>query len=154
MVLTFIAIILLGLGLFLAPVLKEHLKKDEPVYPNQEVFNQDVKIVADFDKIVGAPIPFRVLGQTHFLKPINMKEFVLSADAMASVMDRLNNPQAMKDVTIKDLLFMYHKVISSVCDTITMKHIEKMSQAQARAVFQLVYDHITGRITDDAQKKN
>lgn len=151
--------IILGAGLIALLLKKKKALGREEDSPGGPSFNSsDVRLVADFDKIVADPIPFKVHGKTHFLKPIDMKEFILSADAMASTMERLENlnkdPKAK--LAMSELLKIYYKIISSVCDTITMSDIKKMSQPQARAVFQLVYDHIAGRLVygPDTEKKS
>lgn len=156
-ILSFLVIAALGGGLYALHLrrLKDAKKR---IKENIEKFTlkaAERPLVADFDKIIGDPIPFQVLGKRHFLNPITMKEFAISADAMAQIMDKLVDPMALKDFSVDRLLKMYLGVISSVCDTITMDDLNRMSQAQARALLQLVYDHITGRITEDPnQKKN
>lgn len=106
------------------------------------------KLAADLDKIVAAPIPFRWNGQIHLLKPIDVENFMYSSEQMAMIFERLNGKSKNDKVSLDEVIKMYADITRSVCDTIGEKEIRAMSMAQMRALLQLIYDHVMGRLKD------
>lgn len=110
-----------------------------------------VEPVTDLDAIVAEPVPFRFGGKIHFIKPVLLDEFLKFSNAQATFSNKMNDDVLL---TPTGLAEQYHKVISSVCDTISLKDVLKMEQAQVAALYQLVLDAVTGQVdTGDGKKK-
>lgn len=106
--------------------------------------------VADLDAIVAEPVSFRFKGKIHTLKPFSLAEFLkftnAQNDLLASFKDDVSlTPQALAD--------RYHKVISSVCSSISVDDIMSMEQVQVAALYQLVIDMVTGQVDQGDGKK-
>lgn len=111
---------------------------------------KNVDPVTDLDAIISEPVPFRFKGKTHFLKPVTVAEFLKFANANPKLLNGITEP----DLTAQILAERYFDVISSVCDTITLKDIQSMEQAQVAALYQLVLDMVTGQVDmGDGKKK-
>jgi len=111
----------------------------------------DVAPVADLDAIIADPIPFRFKGKIHYIKPIELGEFMKFANAQVELS---KSSEVDSLLTAEMLAKRYHKVVSSVCDSISLDDIMEMSQAQIAALYQLVVDAITGQVeTGDVKKK-
>lgn len=107
----------------------------------------DGTLVSDLDKMVAEPVPFKWRGEIHFLKPITTKEFMQVSEGMAYL------DKCMKEGKFNphDLVKGYARVFSSMCDTIGLKEVEDMTQAQIGALYNLVLETVTGKI--HAEKK-
>lgn len=105
-------------------------------------------LVADLDKLIADPVPFRWNGMVHFIKPISTKEFLSISEGLA-MLDKLRRAD---QVTAEELLEGYSKVFSSACETIGRKEIEQMTQAQIGALYQLILDTITGKSHTEEKK--
>ncbi len=107
--------------------------------------------VADLDAIVADPVDFRFKGKRHRLKPFTLAEYLkfVSAKVVLETAISGTNP-----VTPRELADSYHRVIASVCDSITVEDIMQMEQVQVAALYQLVIDMVTGQVdTGDGKKK-
>lgn len=108
--------------------------------------------IADLDAIVAEAVPFKFQGRLHFIKPITLREFLKFTQANADFHARLTSDSKL---TADELASEYEKVIQSVCDSITKKHILSMEQAQVAALYQLIIDAVTGQVAtpDEGKKK-
>jgi hypothetical protein len=117
----------------------------------------DIKTIADFDKICAKPIPFKWMGKIHYLEPIDLENFVETAEVMSQVFMKMEQAKTGLKFPTNDLLDMYALSIGSVCKSISRSDLATAPIAKTRALLQLCYDHITGRITydpADAEKKS
>jgi hypothetical protein len=112
---------------------------------------QGVEPVTDLDVMVAEPIPFRYKGVIHYLKPMQLDEFLKFTNAQFHLMEAIKKEDVK--LTANDLANRYHAVIASVCDTITLDDILNMEQAQVAALYQLVIDLVTGQTTTGDGKK-
>lgn len=111
---------------------------------------QEPLIVRDFDKLVCEPVSFKLHGKAHTLNPITVQEFWRFSESMIQIQALANQ----KEVTIEQLAKGYLAVFQSVCPSITLQDVEKMSQAQVGALLQFIVDTIKGASqTDTYQKK-
>jgi hypothetical protein len=108
--------------------------------------------IADLDAIVAEAVPFKFQGRVHFIKPITLREFLKFTQANADFHSRLIGEAKL---TADELAGEYEKVIQSVCDSITKKHILQMEQAQIAALYQLIIDTVTGQVKtgEESEKK-
>lgn len=115
--------------------------------------SKDVDIVSDLDALIAKPVAFRFNGKVHAIKPISVVEFYKYANALAAL-----NSLRDKKCTTEDLVEAYINIFSAVCDTITEKDVNNMTQAQAAALFQLTIDAVYGKaqidIMQDEKKKS
>lgn len=107
--------------------------------------------VADLDAIVAEPVSFRFKGKVHTLKPFSLAEFLKFTNAQSALMSLLKEEETM--ITTNDLAERYHKVIGSVCPSITVGDILSMEQVQVAALYQLVIDMVTGQVDQGDGKK-
>lgn len=107
--------------------------------------------VSDLDAIIAEPVNFRFKGKIHQLKPVDMQTFLKFTSAHSSLMRAAQDPEVK--LSAEDLAQKYHQVISSLCNTITVKDIMDMEQVQIAALFQLVMDVVTGQVDDGDGKK-
>lgn len=108
--------------------------------------------VADLDAIVAEPVPFRFHGKIHYLKPVNLDDFLKFTNYQASLINALKDDAA--GLTPLQLATKYHNVISSLCDSITIEDIMSMEQVQIAALYQLIMDMVLGQVdTGDGKKK-
>lgn len=115
--------------------------------------DKDVEPVTDLDAIVAEKIPFRFQGKIHYIKPIALDEFLKFTNAQAQMSVILNDKSS--SITAQELANQYYKIISAVCDSITLEDILNMEQAQVAALYQLVLDAVTGQVDvgSDGKKK-
>lgn len=107
--------------------------------------------MADLDALVAEPVRFRYGGKIHELKPMSLEQFLRFSNAQSALMSSVNEDGPM---TARALAEKYHRVISSVCDTISLEDIMGMEQVQVAALYQLVIDLVTGQVqTGDSKKK-
>lgn len=100
--------------------------------------------VQDLDAIIAEPVSFRFKGKIHTMKPFSLAEFLKFTNAQSALMSLLKDEGAI--ITTKDLADRYHKVISSVCPSITVDDILSMEQVQVAALYQLIIDMVTGQV--------
>lgn len=111
--------------------------------------NDSALPIVDLDQIIAEPIYFRFQGTTHKLRPINTAEFLMATQSLAK-MDALRKKDEIKQ---DELISAYASLISSVCDSIGVKEIYQMTQAQLGALVQLILDHLQGKAGQDLKKK-
>ncbi len=114
--------------------------------------HDDCKIVADLDRMITEPFAIKVLGKVHRIKPMDLQTFLKTAEGIA----RLDAYRGMKKIDEKELLKAYAFLFSNCCDTIGIKEVKKMSQAQIGGFYQQVIEVVTGRAhaSDEAKKKS
>lgn len=109
--------------------------------------------VTDLDAIIAESVTFRYKGKIHELKPMRLDEFLKFTNAQAELMNNIKDEN--ERLTPRQLAGRYHKVISSVCDTLSIDDILGMEQVQVAALYQLVIDLVTGQVRDiDGEKKS
>jgi hypothetical protein len=115
---------------------------------NEAAFKGEGLVVADLDKMVVQPLAFRYGDRVHFIKPVDVQNFLIVTERIA-VLDRM---QKAKELSGAELVRAYADLIASMCDTIKIDDVRKMSQAQVGALYQLILDAVTGRAY--AEKKS
>lgn len=128
------------------------------LWPTRTKATQNIGPVADLDAIISEPVPFRFKGRIHYLKPMQLDEFLKFSNAQSTLIAALNataEDDKEKRLSGKRLAGMYHAIVASVCDTITLDDILSMEQAQVAALYQLVIDLVTGQVdpTGEGKKK-
>lgn len=112
------------------------------IKPKNFVQPSAASIVSDLDALIAEPISFRLHGEIHSINPISTIELLRFTNAFARL-KVLNETSGT--LSVDDLIGAYTEVISSVCPSITRKHIESMTQSQIAALFQLVLDSVMGK---------
>jgi len=107
----------------------------------------NIPVISDLDAMVAESVPFRFGGKVHFIKPISVLEFYQYTQALAKLVD-LKDAQS---VSGEELVDCYYNLFKAVCDTIEHKDIEKMTTAQASALFALTLDCVTGKVHGDKE---
>jgi uncharacterized protein YkvS len=113
----------------------------------------EVQVISDLDAMVAERVAFRLHGKVHYIKPISVKEFFAFTNALVSIQAL----QQTDKVDVDHVVELYHGLIQSVCDTVSRKDVQAMTQAQAGALIQLISDCVTGRAhakNDGDEKKN
>lgn len=98
-------------------------------------------VVRDLDALIAEPIPFRFSGEVHFIEPITTASLLILLDKFA----RFDKIARDKALSVEHLVDSYLEIFSAACPTIKKHHVENMNQAQASALFQLIFDSCTGR---------
>lgn len=111
---------------------------------------QHVNVVRDLDSLASDNVGFRFGGKTHILRSIGVGELLQVYEAFGTVFKTAKDSKS----TSGDVIDAYTELFSSLCDTITRKEVEQMTQAQAAALFQLVLDTVTGSAQAEGLKKN
>jgi len=112
--------------------------------PSRKKHAKETEIVADIDAIIAEPIHFRFRGKIHTLKPMVLKEFLKFASAQ-SQLNQYIKEDAHK-LNLETMAQAYFKVISSVCDSITIDDVIGAEQVQLAAIYQLILDMVTGQV--------
>lgn len=115
----------------------------------------EAQVVSDLDAMVAHPVAFRLHGKVHYIKPISVKEFYAFTNALAGI-SALESEQKLTSAQVIDL---YERLIASVCDSISRREIEMMTQAQCAALLQLIVECVTGKAQTEpgeasGEKKN
>lgn len=110
-------------------------------------------VVADLDKILVDPVYFVWRKKQRKIKPIDVEHLLRVSEALARLDFLRQSPDAVKQLTTKDLLDAYHDVIKSVCDDIPRKELDEVNLVQLGAMIQLIMDSMTGKI-NSSEKKN
>jgi hypothetical protein len=111
--------------------------------------HDNIPVVSDLDSMVAESVPFRFNGKIHYIKPISVLEFYKYTKALSKLVE-------LKDaekVTGEELVDCYFNLFKAVCDTITHQDIEKMSTAQASALFALTMDCVTGKAQAEQEEQ-
>lgn len=115
---------------------------------------QDFDVVSDLDELRRTPVAFRFMGRLWIIKPFTTEQF-FQFNQSCNELDRLSK---QKDVSSKDKLLdewvtAYHKVFRIACPELERKHVEQMNTQQLGALYQLIFDCVTGKAHADAEKK-
>ena len=121
------------------------------LWPSRTKAMKEIEPVTDLDVIVSEPVPFRYKGKIHYLKPMQLDEFLKFTNAQAHLMDAIRKEDVK--LSAKELADRYFAVISAVCESITIDDIMNMEQAQVAALYQLVIDLVTGQVNQGEGKK-
>lgn len=116
---------------------------------NLKPARNDIPVVSDLDSMIADSVPFRFAGKIHYIKPISVLEFYQYTQALGKLMELKDSEK----VTGEELVDCYFNLFKSVCDTITHTDIEKMTTAQAAALFSLTIDCVSGKahVTQEAE---
>jgi len=109
--------------------------------PTRHQFSEE-GVYANLDQLIAEPLPFRVHGKVHILKPVTTEEFYFLTNALSRLYTLRDQEKGVK---ADELIEAYFQVVSSICSTITRKDIEDMTQPQIGALYSLVLEHATGR---------
>lgn len=121
------------------------------LWPSRTKAQREQEPIADLDVMISEPVPFRYNGKIHYLKPMQLDEFLKFTTAQFYLMEAIKKDDVK--LTGKQLAERYFAVISSVCDTIKLDDIMTMEQAQVAALYQLVIDLVTGQTNTGEGKK-
>ena len=100
----------------------EHFKTNAP------------KIVRDLDAILQSPGHVRLHGNIHEIKPIEVQEFFVFANALAEIREI----EKREKITLDELVGSYFSLISPVCPTITKEDILKSTQEQVAELVKII----------------
>lgn len=107
------------------------------------------QLIADLDALIEESVSFKLHGHYHEIRGISTIEFLKFSEKLAKL-NLLRDDT--KKITGQELIHSYYEVINSICSTITYEDIEKCTYAQIGALFQIIIDKTTGRLTDDKKK--
>lgn len=116
-----------------------------PLKPARSQAMPDVEPFVDLDALIAEPVAFKWNGHAHFVRPIDTKTFLKVTNEMAKI-DALMKAEK---VSHKEVVLAYAGLFSSVCDTITLQDVYKMTPAQTGALLQMILSCVGGK----AQKK-
>lgn len=119
---------------------------NKPARQEKEIREED--FVCDLDALESKTVYFRFKGQSFEIPPISTGKLLkvyasfMQVDAMA----RKNS------ITADELIDTYTELFSSVCPQVTREVVSQMTQAQAGALFTLVFDTVSGRVGASKKK--
>lgn len=119
---------------------------NKPARQEKKIREED--FVCDLDALESQPVYFRFLGQGFAIPPISTGKLLKVYAAFMKV-DALAKSNA---IDADKLIDTYTELFSSVCPEITRDHVSKMTQAQAAALFTLVFETVSGRIGASKKK--
>lgn len=114
----------------------------------QQAIQSTANVIADLDALVAERVAFRFKGQAHFIEPVTTKEFYQYVNASNQVLNVIRDPQA----TATQVIDAAHRVIASVCKTISREDVENMTQPQIGALLTLVVETVTGKSQVEKKK--
>ncbi len=113
---------------------------DKPKAPTIEV--------ADLDALVLEPVTIKLHGKSHILNPIDTITYLKFTNEIHKFYREENNYTPAEFVT------KMHGIVSPLIPSITPQDIEKCSQTQVGALFNVCLNSVSGKLhTDVAQKK-
>lgn len=123
---------------------------------NKEVrpTHQDTKsvreedFVADLDALESRSVFFRFQNRTFEIPPVSTGKLM---KVYGSFM-RIDELAKKNVISADELIDSYTELFSSVCPEMTRDFVEKMTQAQAAALFTLVFETVSGRIGASKKK--
>ncbi|NDD53821.1 hypothetical protein EBZ39_08065 [bacterium] len=121
-------------------------------FNSKQARQNNIPVVSDLDAMIAESVPFRFNGKVHHIKPISVIEFYQYTQSL----EKLMQLKDAEKVTGDDLVDAYYNLFRTVCETIQHSDIEKMTTAQAGALFALTLDCVTGKAhgsDDEALKK-
>jgi hypothetical protein len=98
-------------------------------------------VVADLDRLESHSVGFVLHGKTHIIRPIRVKEFYAVLGKLSAFMD-LSKKEKLTD---DELNQGYLEIIKSLCDSVTLKDIEKCTRPQIAGMFQIIVNCILGK---------
>lgn len=101
--------------------------------------------VVDLDALIAEPVTFRFEGKTHVVQPIDTRTYLAVTNELIKIQGLLKSEKAEK----KEVIESYAAIFSAVCETISIKDVERMTLAQTGALLQMIMECVSGR----AQKK-
>jgi hypothetical protein len=111
----------------------------------------EVSVISDLDAMVADRVAFRLHGKVHYIRPISVKEFFAYTNALVAI----QSLEKAETIEANHVVELYHGLIKSVCESVTKKDVQDMTQPQVAALIQLVSDCITGKAHVGAtEKKN
>jgi len=119
---------------------------NKPARQEKKIREDD--FVADLDALDSRPVYFRFLGNIFEIPPIQTGQLLKTYAAFMKV-DQLAKSNA---ISADKLIDTYTELFSSVCPEMTRDMVCKMSQAQAAALFTLVFDTVSGRVGASKKK--
>jgi len=119
---------------------------NKPARQEKKIREED--FVCDLDALDSRPVYFRFLGQSFEIPPISTGQLLKVYAAFMKV-DLLAKSNA---IDADKLIDTYTELFSSVCPEMTRDHVSKMTQAQAAALFTLVFETVSGRIGASKKK--
>jgi hypothetical protein len=119
---------------------------NKPARQKKEIHPDD--FVCDLDALESKAVFFKFKGQAFEIPPISTGK-LLKVYASFMQVDAL----ARKNVISADeLIDTYTDLFSSVCPQVTREVVSQMTQAQAGALFALVFDTVSGRVGASKKK--
>lgn len=106
-------------------------------------------VIADLDALVAEPVHFKWQGNKHTIKPFSQKQFLMVMNRYSKIINEVHDSKMSRT----EQLSMFADLFSECCDTIALKEVEQMTDAQIGALMQLIIDSVTGRIHGDSKKK-
>jgi len=100
-----------------------------------------VELVSDLDAMIAKPVGFRLHGRIHEIKPIALEEFYKFANAWTKIMSWKEADSIKPDEYLDGLTALF----ASVCPTIHRQDVERLTQAQAAGLFELIIESVTGK---------
>lgn len=102
----------------------------------------DAEIVTDLDALESKAIGFKFQGRSYVLQPISTGKLLEIYGAFGKIDDLIKK----NSITADEVLNSYTDLFSSVCPEMDRETVGKMNQAQAAALFALIFDAVTGRV--------
>lgn len=114
-----------------------------------------VELISDLDAMIAKPVGFKLHGRVHQINPIALEEFYKFANAWTRVVSWKESDSIKPDEYLDGLTSLF----SSVCPSINRQDVEKLTQAQAAGLFELILETVTGKAhtkpdIESGEKKN
>lgn len=119
---------------------------NKPARQEKKIREED--FVADLDALDSRPVYFRFLGRMFKIPPISTGQ-LLNVYAGFMKVDMLAKSNA---IDADKLIDTYTELFSSMCPEITREIVSKMTQAQAAALYTLIFETVSGRIGASKKK--
>jgi hypothetical protein len=110
-----------------------------------------LKIIADFDALISEPIGFRFHGKEYEIKPVDTETFMRVAKALQEIQDLLSQRTQGTEVDNEKVYDAYHKFLSPLCPSITLKDLNSMALPQIHALKNLIIRHMLGDTAEQMQ---
>jgi len=119
---------------------------------------EPIKIVSDLDALVQESIAFTLFGERHILKPVTLEQFFKCTNLFAEI-DGYMKQVGSASADLDSFLGVFHKLVSQVCETMTIEIVKKMSLQQVAALIGVVMDQVSGKASikytsSEVEKKN
>lgn len=118
----------------------------------------NVRVVADLDKLVAEPIGFRLNGKVHVIKPITTRTFLLVSQKLGELDILRAKISKTGEISEREIVERYHAVFQSCSDTMTKDDIRDMTHSQRAALLQVILECIGGKAhvqsAEESEKKN